>query len=222
MKGKVLTVHPQEDFTGKVVIVTGAGSGIGRAAAHAFARAGAQVLGVGRRTDALEETAVGHSGVIEAATGRWGRLDVLVNNAGTTKVMPPARPRRPAPPAPSQGLDRQRLQHLRPPATARRRPLRRVQSCSGTAHPQLGAGTRPRRHPRQRPGPGPTESQALAAAGLPEAVIEEIKRDEAARIPLGRRGEPEEVASWILRLADPATTWLTGQILTIDGGLDLT
>ncbi|MCU1662670.1 MAG: short-chain dehydrogenase/reductase [Pseudonocardia sp.] len=70
--------------------------------------------------------------------------------------------------------------------------------------------------------PGPTESQALAAAGLPEAVIEEIKHDEAARIPLGRRGEPEEVASWILRLADPATTWLTGQILTIDGGLDLT
>jgi NAD(P)-dependent dehydrogenase (short-subunit alcohol dehydrogenase family) len=65
--------------------------------------------------------------------------------------------------------------------------------------------------------PGPTESDALAAAGLPETVIDEIKRDEAARIPLGRRGEPGEVASWILRLADPASTWLTGQVLTIDG-----
>ncbi|MFF4413049.1 SDR family NAD(P)-dependent oxidoreductase [Streptosporangium sp. NPDC001559] len=69
--------------------------------------------------------------------------------------------------------------------------------------------------------PGPTESQALAAAGLPETVVEQIKQDEAARIPLGRRGEPEEVATWILRLADPATTWLTGQVLTVDGGLDL-
>ncbi|MCO5995655.1 SDR family oxidoreductase [Actinoallomurus rhizosphaericola] len=46
-------------------------------------------------------------------------------------------------------------------------------------------------------------------------------QDEAARIPLGRRGEPHEVASWILRLADPATTWLTGHVLTIDGGLEL-
>lgn len=44
------------------------------------------------------------------------------------------------------------------------------------------------------------ESQALAAAGL----------DEAARIALGRRGEPAEVARWVLRLADPASTWLTG------------
>jgi NAD(P)-dependent dehydrogenase (short-subunit alcohol dehydrogenase family) len=70
--------------------------------------------------------------------------------------------------------------------------------------------------------PGPTESQALSAAGLPETTIEQIKRDEAARIPLGRRGKPDEVASWILHLADPATTWLTGQVLTIDGGLELT
>ncbi|MGW5157110.1 SDR family oxidoreductase [Nonomuraea wenchangensis] len=38
--------------------------------------------------------------------------------------------------------------------------------------------------------PGPAESQALAAAGLPEAVVAQIKLDEAARVPLGRRGEP--------------------------------
>lgn len=52
-------------------------------------------------------------------------------------------------------------------------------------------------------------------------MIEQIKQDETARIPLGRRGEPEEVASWILRLADPASSWLTGQVLTLDGGLEL-
>ncbi|MFD8511957.1 SDR family NAD(P)-dependent oxidoreductase [Streptomyces antimycoticus] len=70
--------------------------------------------------------------------------------------------------------------------------------------------------------PGPTESQALAAAGLPQETIEQIKHEEASRIPLARRGDPDEVAAWILRLADPATTWLTGRILTIDGGLELT
>ena len=70
--------------------------------------------------------------------------------------------------------------------------------------------------------PGPTESEALAAAGIPEAAIETIKQHEAARLPLGRRGEPEEVATWIVRLSDPAATWLTGQVLTVDGGLELT
>jgi NAD(P)-dependent dehydrogenase (short-subunit alcohol dehydrogenase family) len=38
---------------------------------------------------------------------------------------------------------------------------------------------------------------------------------------MGRRGEPAEIADWILRLADPESTWLTGQILTVDGGLEL-
>lgn len=65
------------------------------------------------------------------------------------------------------------------------------------------------------------QSEALTAAGLPDNVIDQIKAGEAARIPLGRRGDPAEVATWILRLAAPHTTWLTGQILTVDGGLEL-
>jgi NAD(P)-dependent dehydrogenase (short-subunit alcohol dehydrogenase family) len=69
--------------------------------------------------------------------------------------------------------------------------------------------------------PGPTETEALAAAGLTEAMIASIKRDETDRIPLGRRGEPDEIATWALRLTDPAATWPTGQVLTIDGGLEL-
>src|ERR1700753_2447491 len=103
-KGGRVTVQPYADFTGKTVIVTGAGSGIGRATARAFARAGAHVLAVGRRIDALAQTATGHPEIvatpadvcapdapreaIDAAIGRWGHLDVLVNNAGVTKVMP--------------------------------------------------------------------------------------------------------------------------------------
>jgi NAD(P)-dependent dehydrogenase (short-subunit alcohol dehydrogenase family) len=254
-----VTVQSHGDFTDKVVIITGAGSGIGRAAAHAFARAGAGVLGVGRRKDALEQTATGHpqivaysadvcapgapGEVIGAAAARWGRVDVLVNNAGAIKVMPLAQTSADGiaglfdlnVTAPSL-LAHAALPHLRQTkgaiinvsSTYGHRPVPGAShyAASKAALEQLtrswalelaADGVRV-----NAVAPGPTESQALAAAGLPETVIEQIKQGEAGRIPLGRRGEPEEVASWILRLADPATTWLTGQVLTIDGGLELT
>ena len=38
-------------------------------------------------------------------------------------------------------------------------------------------------------------------------------------IPLGRIGTADEVAHWILTLGDPAVTWVTGQIIGVDGGL---
>jgi NAD(P)-dependent dehydrogenase (short-subunit alcohol dehydrogenase family) len=41
-------------------------------------------------------------------------------------------------------------------------------------------------------------------------------------IPLGRRGNPDEVAPWIVRLADPTSDWVTGQVIAVDGGLGLT
>lgn len=48
-----------------------------------------------------------------------------------------------------------------------------------------------------------------------------IKQQQAAQIPLGRHGEPEEIAPWIVHFANPEPSWLTGQILTINGGLEL-
>ncbi|MBM3276550.1 MAG: SDR family oxidoreductase [Candidatus Handelsmanbacteria bacterium] len=88
-------------FAGQVVIITGAGTGIGRAVAKGFAAEGARVALVGRRMEKLEEAGadlpacqvlalvcdVGDRGAVQqmaaAVEGAFGPAQVLVNNAGT-------------------------------------------------------------------------------------------------------------------------------------------
>ncbi len=81
------------------IIITGAGSGIGRATARTFLGAGWRVGLIGRREDALAETAADHEGALvlpcdvtdadavdrafDTAQGEWDRIDALFNNAGS-------------------------------------------------------------------------------------------------------------------------------------------
>ena len=91
-----------ETFTSKVVLVTGAGTGIGRAIALAFLKGGHRVVLAGRRVEPLQSVAkesgseralavptdVGNPDSVAALFAqikdRFGRLDVLVNNAGVS------------------------------------------------------------------------------------------------------------------------------------------
>ncbi len=67
--------------------------------------------------------------------------------------------------------------------------------------------------------PGPVESGALTGMmGLPPEMAEQIEQQEAEQIPAGRRGTPQDIVPWVLRLGHASNTWTTGQILTIDGG----
>lgn len=91
-------------FTHKTALITGAGTGIGRAVAQRFAQEGAEVLILGRTEKTLQETAAANQNisyivadlekeadlarVTENLKSRYGKLDILVNNAGWAPVTP--------------------------------------------------------------------------------------------------------------------------------------
>ncbi|MGW4379094.1 SDR family NAD(P)-dependent oxidoreductase [Kitasatospora sp. NPDC004531] len=237
----------------RIVLVTGAGSGIGRATARAFAEQGARVLAVGRGAAALEETAEGHPAV-EVLTGdlaadggpqriaaeaaeRYGRLDVLVNNAAVVRSAPlgELRPR---------AVAEQVATNLVGPAllTAAALPLlaaaRGVVVNVSTAIGQRGwpgssvyAATKAGLETLTRSwavelapqgvravavAPGPIDTPIVR--DLTPERLAELRAWQLAHTPAGRLGRPAEVAWAIVRLADPAASFVTGAVLAVDGG----
>ena len=243
----------------KVVIVTGGSSGIGRAAALGFAEQGARVIITGRRSGPLDEAAADHSNIVPLvadtaepddavrtvakAVGTWGRLDVLVNNAGAGAILPLA----------DATADRIRsifavnvigpsllAAAALPFLAATKGSIINISStfghkpAAGLSHSAASKAalehlTRcwalelaPHHVRVNAVAAGPTESGALTGMmGLSSEQADAIKDQERDRIPLKRRGNPEDVARWILSLADPASDWVTGQVIAIDGGLGL-
>jgi NAD(P)-dependent dehydrogenase (short-subunit alcohol dehydrogenase family) len=63
--------------------------------------------------------------------------------------------------------------------------------------------------------PGPTTSTGF------RAMAPALQETAVKQAPLGRAGTPEEVAHWVVAVADPSVTWMTGEVLSIDGGMSL-
>jgi len=246
-------------MNGKVILITGGGAGIGRAAARMFARQGAKVVVTGRREAVLQALAAEQEGIdyvvadassaedavrtVQAVVERHGRLDVLVNNAGAGAILPLAQASAEQVAAifttnvvgPSL-LATAALPHLKETRGA-------IVNVSSTFGHKAGgmlshyAGSKAALEHMTRCwalelaadgirvnaiAAGPTETDFLAERmHLTPEQIEEVKAQERASIPLGRRGVPEDVASWIVSIAGTDGAWITGQVLAVDGGLNI-
>lgn len=241
----------------KVVIVTGGSSGIGRAAALGFAKRGARVLIAGRRAALLDMTARVHPNIagivadaalpndarrtVERAVDHWGRLDVVVNNAGAGAILPlseigaaqiekifavntfgPSLLAAAALPH----LKQVRGSIVNVSSTFGQKPVAGL-SHYAASKAALNHVTRcwalelaPHGVRVNAVAAGPTETGALTEMmGLPPAQAEIVNAHEREQIPLKRRGDPADVARWIVQLADPASDWVTGQVIAVDGGL---
>lgn len=247
-------------IAGRAAIITGAASGMGRATAHLFAREGAHVAVTDLRQAACDavveeisaagyDTAhawaldVSDAAAIERVVGeaadRFGRLDIVVNNAGfaipadvaeasyeeawgpTLEVMLSAH----------QRMIRAALPHLRRSDAPRIVNVASTEGLGATPgnspyvaakHGVIGL-TRGLAVDLGREGitvncicPGPVRT------GITDAIPEEHKTIYAKRrVPLRRYSIPEEVAHMTLNCVLPAMSFLTGAVIPVDGGLTI-
>jgi NAD(P)-dependent dehydrogenase (short-subunit alcohol dehydrogenase family) len=250
-------------FKEKVVVVTGATSGIGRAAAEAFGRAEASVAAVGRNQEVLAEVAATIRGaggravavaadltspesaatILEAAVSAFGGVDVLVNAAGiiasgtleqTTDAMwdemlalnltAPFRLMRAAIPylkARSGAIvNVSSVNGLRsfPGVLAynvSKAGVDHLTRCAAIELAPLGVRI-------NAVNPGVTVTNLHRRSGMDEARYAAFLERSKETHPLGRPGNPQEIADLIVFLASDRAGWMTGETIPIDGGRHLT
>ncbi len=243
------------ELAGQVAIVTGATRGIGRATARELATAGARVLINYQRNAALAEELAAeiaaHHGeafacqadvadedavqrMVQAALDRWGRIDILINNAGITADAPLARLR---PEQWRQVIEtdltsvflccRAVLPAMRAAGYGRIVSVSSLAALAGNvgqtnyAAAKAGIIGLSRALAREVAREGITVN--VVAPGyietdMVETVPEALRTWALQAIALGRFGQPEEVAAAIRFLVSPRASYITGHVLTIDGG----
>jgi 3-oxoacyl-[acyl-carrier protein] reductase len=243
------------DLTGQVALVTGASRGLGRAIAIALGKSGAKVACVARDTGKLAETVAAIQGgggeaealscdvtkgesvsqAVEQVTTKWGKIEILVNNAGITKdTLFPRMSDEQWDDVINTNLRGTFLfmrAVTRPMMQARYGRIINISSVSGlVGNPGqanysaskaalIGMTRTVARELASRKitvncvAPGFIASEMTAALGA--ALEEEVKK----RVPAKRLGTADEVADAVLFLAAPASGFITGQCLVVDGGL---
>lgn len=238
----------------QVALITGASRGIGLAIAHRLHEAGARVVLTSRKRENLDEAeatfandrdrvhaVVGHVGrsedadrVVAEAVAHFGRLDVLVNNAGTNPYF-----------GPLLDIDDARMQktyeinqagvlyHARAAWHAWQREHGGVQlniASIGGLGPEPGIGwynvtksavvhlTKQLAFELAPMVRVNAIAPGLVRTELARGLWEEHEAEVASHIPLSRLGEPDDVASIALMLVSSASSWMTGQVVVVDGG----
>lgn len=238
---------------GRIACVTGASSGLGRAAATMLARAGARVVGIARRADALEtwrnesggETAAlpadlgdrqGLDRIAKEAAGFFGPPDILVNAAGVNT-------RQTADEVTADGWDRTIHLNLSVPfflaqafaGAMRERGWGRVVNFAslqsrrafpgGVAYGASKGGVEQlTRAMAEAWSPAGINTNALAPGFFPTELTGPVFSDperaarNAEQTCIGRNGELADLEGPLLFLCSPASAYVTGQVLFVDGG----
>jgi len=239
-------------FAGRVVVVTGSSSGIGAATARVFGEIGASVLvNSARSVDEGEAVAAAlpdaiyvrgditdpavPGRLVAAALERWGRLDTLVNNAGTTAVIPHQDVQ-------AAGVDVWReifevnvfgtwamTVAALPALREAHGSVVNVSSVAGVrptgSSIPYAASKAALNHLTVLLGRvvGPEVRVNAVAPGLvdtPWTADWDVVRGVVQQMaPLKRSGQPDDVAQVIVSLAEAA--YVTGQVVVVDGGLSL-
>ena len=226
----VTTFAALHDMTGKVAVVTGGSRGIGRAIVQTLAEAGADVVIASRKLDACEAAAEQvrvstgrRAEAIACHVGRWddcerliaetlarmGRLDVLVNNAGMSPVYESLD-------AVSEDLfDKTLAVNLKGPFRLAASVGELPYACAKAGLNALTVGLAEAYAPRVRVNailPGPFRTDISKGWAPPEGA-------EVPFVPLGRMGDPAELAPLALHLASAASSYTTGALIRVDGGI---
>jgi NAD(P)-dependent dehydrogenase (short-subunit alcohol dehydrogenase family) len=248
-------------LAGLTALITGGGTGMGRAIAGAFAREGAKVVVAARRVEKLQEVV----GEIEAAGGegmavacdvtrdtdaeravrltveRFGQLNILTNNAGVLSV------------STVEGIaeeewDRLMAANLKGPFLMSRAALPEFRKVGGGVIVNIGSvlglvAMKNRAAYCASKGGVTMLTKAMALDHAHEGVRvncicpsivetelvrglfdaspegEAARRARVAAIPMGRIGQPEDVAELAVYLASKESAWMTGVAIPLDGGL---